>query len=84
MSCCSGLLSSLYVVFMATFLAVMLFFWLELFGDLAAGNMQVSIALWTKLSAPSHFFCEAHELLTAYRSTLYEYTINSLEIIYLR
>ncbi|CAM9694708.1 unnamed protein product [Laminaria digitata] len=31
---------SLYVVFMATFLAVMLFFWLELFGDLAAGNMQ--------------------------------------------
>ncbi|CAM9171126.1 unnamed protein product [Sphacelaria rigidula] len=31
---------SLYVVFMATFLAVMMFFWLELFGDLAAGNMQ--------------------------------------------
>lgn len=35
------LLASLYVVFMATFLALMLFFWLELFGDLAAGNMQV-------------------------------------------
>lgn len=50
------MLSSLYVVFMATFLAVMLFFWLELFGDLAAGNMQVSIAPWTKLNALSHFF----------------------------
>ena len=32
---------SLYVIFVATFLAAMLFFWLELFGDLAAGNMQV-------------------------------------------
>lgn len=33
--------ASLYVVFVATFLALMMFFWLELFGDLAAGNMQV-------------------------------------------
>ncbi|CAM9624517.1 unnamed protein product [Ectocarpus sp. 13 AM-2016] len=31
---------SLYIIFVATFLALMLFFWLELFGDLAAGNMQ--------------------------------------------
>lgn len=37
------LLYSLYVVFVATFLALMLFFWLELFGDLAAGNMQVGV-----------------------------------------
>ncbi len=38
--------SSLYVVFMATFIALMLFFWLELFGDLAAGNMQVIFFLF--------------------------------------
>lgn len=37
----SLLLGSLYVLFVATFLALMMFFWLELFGDLAAGNMQV-------------------------------------------
>lgn len=48
-TCCPSLLYSLYVVFMATFLAVMLFFWLELFGDLSAGNMQVRIAPWTTL-----------------------------------
>lgn len=40
LNCCS-----LYVIFVATFLALMLFFWLELFGDLAAGNMQVRGAL---------------------------------------
>lgn len=44
------LLYSLYVVFVATFLALMLFFWLELFGDLAAGNMQVGYFLNSALS----------------------------------
>lgn len=43
---------SLYVVFMATFLAIVMFFWLELFGDLAAGNMQVShYYKWGEISA---------------------------------
>lgn len=53
---CASLLYSLYVVFMATFLAVMLFFWLELFGDLSAGNMQVRMASWTTLIVSSHSF----------------------------
>lgn len=44
------LVYSLYVVFVATFLALMLFFWLELFGDLAAGNMQVGCFLSSALA----------------------------------
>ena len=56
-ACCASLLHSLYVVFMATFLAVMLFFWLELFGDLAAGNMQVRIAVWTTIVRSCSSFC---------------------------
>lgn len=35
---------SLYMVLLATFLALVLFFWLELFSDLAAGNMQVGVS----------------------------------------